>query len=83
MTPGAWQTTAAWGYLLAATALSAWLIETQRGIHWVAVVVTIVASSKVYVIASHFMRLGSAPLFWRAAIGIWLLIVTAVLLPRV
>jgi hypothetical protein len=81
MTPGERQATAAWGYLLAATALCGWLIETHRGVRWTAVVVTLIASSKVYVIASHFMKLNTAPLVWRAAVGIWLLIATAVVLP--
>jgi Prokaryotic Cytochrome C oxidase subunit IV len=74
------QTTAAWGYLVAATALCGWLIETHRGVRWTAVVVTLIASSKVYVITSRFMKLDAAPLFWRAAVGIWLLIATAVML---
>ena len=81
MTPGGRQATAAWGYLLAATALSGWLIETHRGVRWTAIAVTLIASSKVYVITSYFMRLNAAPGFWRAAVGIWLLIATAVLLP--
>ena len=81
MTPGGRQAAAAWGYLMAATALCAWLIETHGGVRWTAVVVTLIASSKVYVIASHFMRLNAAPAFWRAAVGIWLLIATAVVLP--
>jgi len=82
MTPGGRKTTAAWGYLVAATALCGWLIETHGGVGQTAVVVTLIASSKVYVIASQFMRLTAAPLFWRAAVGIWLLIATAVVLPR-
>ncbi len=81
MTPGGRKATAAWGYLVAATALCGWLIETHGGVHWTAVVVTLSASSKVYVIASRFMKLDGAPLFWRAAVGIWLLIATAVVLP--
>ena len=75
------QATAAWGYLIAATALSAWLMETHRGIRWTAVVITLIASSKVYVIAIRFMRLDAAPLFWRAAVGLWLLIATALIVP--
>jgi predicted membrane-bound mannosyltransferase len=81
MTPGGRKTTAAWGYLLAATALCGWLIETHRGVRWAAVVITLIASSKVYVIMSRFMKLDVAPLFWRAAAGVWLLIATAVILP--
>jgi hypothetical protein len=81
MTPGSRHTTAAWAYLVAATALCGWLIETHRGVRWTAVVVTLIASSKVYVITSRFMKLDAAPLFWPAAVGIWLLIATAVLLP--
>ena len=82
MTPRGRKTTAAWGYLLAATALCGWLIETHHGVRWTAVLVTLIASSKVYVITTHFMRLdAAAPLFWRAALGIWLLIATAIILP--
>ena len=81
MMRGGRKITAAWGYLVAATALCGWLIETHRGVRWTAVVVTLIAASKVYVITSRFMRLDVAPLFWRAAVGIWLLIATAVILP--
>jgi hypothetical protein len=81
MTPGGRQMTAAWGYLVAATALCGWLIETHRGVRWTAIAVTLIASSKVYVITRYFMKLDVAPLFWRAAVGIWLLIATAVVLP--
>ena len=81
MIPGGRKTTAAWGYLVAATALCGWLIETHRGVRWTAIVVTLIASSKVYVITSRFMKLNTAPLFWRAAVGLWLLIATAVVLP--
>jgi hypothetical protein len=75
-----WRQTSAWGYLVAATALCAWLFETHRGVRWTALLLTLIASSKVYVITIRFMRLDAAPLFWRAAVGIWLLIATAVML---
>jgi hypothetical protein len=82
MTPGWRKTTAAWGYLVAATATCGWLIETHGGVRWTAVVVTLIASSKVYVITSRFMKVdAAAPLVWRAAVGIWVLIATAVILP--
>jgi hypothetical protein len=81
MTASGRQTTAACGYLIAATAFSAWLIDTHRGVRWTAVVVTLIAASKVYVIAIRFMRLDAAPLFWHAAVSIWLLIATALVLP--
>jgi hypothetical protein len=81
MTPAGRQMTVAWGYLVAATALCGWLIETHHGVRWTAVVVTLIASSKVCVITRYFMKLDVAPLFWRAAVGIWLLIATAVVLP--
>ena len=81
MTASGRQTTAAWGYLIAATAFSAWLIDTHRGVRWTAVVVTLIAASKVYVIANYFMKLNTAPLVWRVAVGVWLLIATAVVLP--
>jgi Prokaryotic Cytochrome C oxidase subunit IV len=82
MIRSSWKTTAAWGYLVAATLLCGWLVETHRGERWTGVVVTLIASSKVFVIASRFMKLGQAPLVWRAVVGIWLLIATAILLPR-
>jgi hypothetical protein len=80
MIAGGRQTSAAWGYLVAATALCAWLIDTHRGVRWTAVVITLIASSKVYMITIRFMRLDVVPLFWRAAVSIWLLIATAVML---
>jgi len=82
MIPGWRKTTAAWGYLVAATAVCGWLIETHGGVRWTAIVVTLIASSKVYVITTRFMKLdAAAPLAWRAAVGIWVLIATAVILP--
>jgi Prokaryotic Cytochrome C oxidase subunit IV len=72
--------TAAWVLLVLATLLTGWLAETRAGLHWVAIVIILLASTKIAIVMSEFMELRTAPLVWRLVMGSWLLIVTTVVL---
>lgn len=72
--------TIVWIILMAATCLSGWLAETDRGVRWATVTILLVASVKTGLIMHEFMELKSAPLPWRVAAGAWLLIVTSIVL---
>ena len=72
--------TIAWVALMAATCISGWLAETERGIHWATVAILLIASVKIGLIMHEFMELKTAPLPWRLAMGTWLLTVTGIVL---
>jgi hypothetical protein len=69
-----------WAPLVLATLLTGWLAETRAGLHWVAIVIILIASTKIAVVMSEFMELRTAPVVWRLVMGGWLLVVTAVVL---
>jgi hypothetical protein len=69
-----------WALLVLATLLTGWLAETRAGLHWVAIVIILIASTKIAVVMSEFMELRTAPVVWQLVMGGWLLVVTAVVL---
>jgi len=72
--------TIVWAVLMTATCLSVWLAETERGMRWATITILLIASVKIGLIMHHFMELKSAPLPWRLAMGVWLVIVTGIVL---
>jgi hypothetical protein len=72
--------TAVWATLVLATLLTGWLAETRAGLHWVAIVIILIASTKIAMVMSEFMELRTAPIVWRLVMGGWVLLVTAVVL---
>jgi hypothetical protein len=62
-------TTAVWALLVLATLLTGWLAETHAGLHWVAIVIILIASTKIGLVMSEFMELRTAPVVWRLVMG--------------
>ena len=67
-----------WMALICATALAAWLAGAHRGFHCAAILILLIASTKIYLIMNYFMELGSAPIRWRMAMGAWLFVMTSI-----
>lgn len=70
--------TAVWLALLATTALTAVLSETQYAESWATSVILLIASVKIALVIAYFMELKTAPRAWQAAYAIWLTMVTAI-----
>lgn len=75
-----------WLFLVAATLLSWWAIESGGGAflaftpHSIGITISLVAAVKVYFVIMHYMEIAVAPLFLKVLLILWLTMTTASIL---
>jgi ABC-type Mn2+/Zn2+ transport system permease subunit len=71
---------AVWLALLIATGMTAWIVGMDAGQNWATSAILAVAAVKIGLVMAWFMELRSAPTVWQIVFGVWLLVVSTLLI---